>query len=144
MRNLVLALGALATLASAQTLTLAQALREAVANNPGYLASRADRRFAENAHSSLGLAGYLPTVAASGAYNWSELDTRQVRGDSVTRVPDAVGTTTTAGVNANWTLFEGFAGPLERKRLRLQRDQARAVETLTREEVLRRAALVDP
>jgi outer membrane protein TolC len=142
MRNLVLLLAASAALASAETLTLAKALREAVENNPGYLASRADRRFAENAHSSAGLAGYLPTVAATGAYSWSELDTRQeASSGAITENPAATSTVRTAGVNANWTLFEGFSGPLEQKRLRLVRDQARAVETLSREDVLRRAAL---
>jgi outer membrane protein TolC len=142
MRNLAFLLAASASFASAQTLTLAQALREAVENNPGYLASRADRRFADNAHSSAGLAGYLPTVAATGAYNWSELDTHyEPRAGAVVDNSAAASTTRTAGINANWMLFEGFSGPLEQKRLRLVRDQARAVETLSREDVLRRAAL---
>jgi outer membrane protein len=127
---------------SAQTLTLSDVLREALQNNPGYLASRADRGFAENAHSSAGMAGYLPTVAANGGLGWSKLDTRQERdGGAVQTVDGAQSTTRTAGVNANWTLFEGFSGPLAQKRLRLQRDQARASENLTREDLLRRAAL---
>lgn len=144
MRKPALLLGmlSLASLASAETLTLAQALREAVANNPGYLASRADRRYSENAYSSAGLAGYLPSVTANGAYNWSELDTHyEPRSGPIVDNSAAGSTTRTAGVNANWTLFEGFAGPLEQKSLRLRRDQARAVETLSREDLLRRAAL---
>jgi outer membrane protein TolC len=44
-------------------------------------------------------------------------------------------------VNANWTLFEGFSAPLEQKRLRVQRDQAQAAQRLSREDLLRRAAL---
>jgi outer membrane protein TolC len=132
---------AVSSLASADTLTLDVVLREALQNNPGYLAARADRGYAENAHSSLGTAGYLPTVAANGGLGWSKLDTRQERVDTIQTVKGAQSTTRTAGVNANWTLFEGFAGPLAQKRLRLQRDQARASENVTREDLLRRAAL---
>lgn len=125
----------------AETLTLDSVLNEALRNNPGYLASRADRRYAENAFSSLGTAGYLPTVAATGAYNWSELDTRQEAASGVTENPSARSVSQTAGVNANWALFQGFSGPLARKRLRLEREQARASENLTREDLLRGAAL---
>lgn len=138
------ALGAFASLAvaaSADTLTLRAALTEALENNPGYLAARADHGVARNAHSSAGLAGYLPTVEASARHTRSALDTRQERDTLVTSDPAALSTTTTAGINANWTLFEGFSAPLQQKRLRLQRDQAGAVERLTREDLLRRAAL---
>jgi len=133
---------AVVSLCSAEeSLTLRTVLTEALANNPGYLAARADYGAARNAHSSAGLSGYLPTVEASARHSRSTLDTRQERDTSVTNDPAALSTSTTAGVNANWTLFEGFAAPLEQKRLRLQRDQAQATEHLSREELLRRAAL---
>jgi outer membrane protein TolC len=125
----------------ADTLTLKSVLAEALANNPGYLAARADHGVARNAHSSAGLAGYLPSVEASARHSRSSLDTRQERDTVVTNDPAALSTTTTAGVNANWTLFEGFSAPLQQKRLRLQRDQARASETLIREDLIRGAAL---
>jgi outer membrane protein len=128
--------------AGADPLRLRDVLTEALQKNPGYLAARADRGYAENAHSSAGMAGYLPTVQASGGLTWSELDTRQETSTGVvTENSAATSTGKTAGVNANWTLFEGFAGPLAQKRLRLERDQARASEHLSREELLRRAAL---
>ena len=136
-----------ASAAGADTLTLDNVLREALKNNPGYLAARADRGYAENAHSSLGLSGYLPTVAANGGLGWSKLDTRQERVSgappvtSSESVDGAESRTRTVGVNANWNLFNGFAGPLAQKRLRLQRDQARASENISREDLLRGAAL---
>jgi outer membrane protein TolC len=130
------------SVSGADPLTLHAVLTEALANNPGYLAASADRGYAENAHSSAGLSGYLPTVTASGGLTWSELDTRQVTNTgAVTENAAATSTGKNAGVNANWALFEGFSAPLAQKRLRLQRDQARASERLTREELLRRAAL---
>lgn len=135
-------IGSLLSVSAADPLTLHAVLTEALAKNPGYLAARADRGYAENAHSSSGMAGYLPTAAASGGLTWSELDTRQeTSAGVVTENSAATSTGKTAGVNANWTLFEGFAAPLAQKRLRLERDQARAAERLSREELLRRAAL---
>ena len=128
--------------AQADTLSLRGVLDEALANNPGYRAAGADTRFAEAAHSSAGLSGYLPRASASGGYNWSEQDTRQERvGSPVEERDGAQSTTRTAGVNARWTLFEGFAAPLQQQGLRIRRDQARASERMTREELLRRAAL---
>jgi outer membrane protein TolC len=127
--------------ASAETLTLDRVLKEALQNNPGYLASRADVRYAENAHSSVGMAGYLPTVSANGALGWSHLDSRLTDDAGGELQFGGVSKFRTAGVNANWTLFEGFSGPLAQKRLRLQRDQARAFETVSREDLVRRAAL---
>ena len=130
--------------AGATELTLSQALREALEHNSGYQASRNDIRFAEESLDSA-IAGYLPTVTASGGINRSWLDTHQERataaGTSVTDQNGAQSTSRTAGVNMNWTLFQGFSGPLARKRLHLQLDQAKAYEGQSRESLLRNTVL---
>lgn len=127
---------------AADTLSLRAVLEEALANNPGYRAAGEDTRVAEAAHSSAGLSGYLPRASATGGLTWSEQDTRQERTGGVVEERDAAQSVSrTAGVNARWTLFEGFAAPLQQRSLRIRRDQARASERLTREELLRRAAL---
>jgi outer membrane protein TolC len=124
------------------SLTLQQALREALENNPGHQAARMERRYAEEAFSSAGLSGYLPRAEAVGAYAWSESDSRQQRvGSPVEERTGAQSTSKTAAVNLNWTLFEGFAAPLARKRLGLEKRRAEAGELLSREDLLRETAL---
>ena len=128
----------------AAELTLSQAMREALENNPGYQASRNDTRFAEKTLDTA-IAGYLPTVTASGGINRSWLDSHQERatatGTSVTDLKGAQSTSRTAGVNMNWTLFQGFSGPLAQRRLHLQVDQAKAYEGQSRESLLRNTVL---
>jgi len=123
-------------LASAESLSLSQALREALEKNPGYQASKNDVNFAIAAKDSA-LAGFLPTAAASAAYGKSWLDTHQQR--TVGGSQDASGaqtTTKSAGVNADWTLFQGFSAPLNEKRLGLQLNLAKAGEAQSRQDLV--------
>ncbi len=128
MFKLLLLACAAAASTNAADLTLSQALREALDHNPGYQAAKNDVRFAASAKDSA-LAGYLPTVSATAAYNKSWLDTNQPR------------TTKTMGVNANWTLFQGFSAPLAQKRLGLQLNLAQAGEAQSREDLVRNVVL---
>lgn len=121
-------------------LYLQQALQEALRNNPGYIASGTESRYAEESV-NLGNAGFFPTLDGTGGYTFSQLDTRQDRGGTIEDRNAAQSTAGSAGLNLNWTLFEGFAAPKARKRLRLERDKARGLERLSREELLRRTAL---
>ena len=125
----------------AEELALPQALREALDHNPGYQASRNDVRYYDAAVDSA-LAGYLPTVTATGAVTRSWLDTHQERTGGVIQNQNGAQTTLrTAGVNMDWTLFQGFSAPLNRRRLKLQRDQSRAYEETAHEELLRNVVL---
>jgi outer membrane protein len=128
----------------AAELTLSQALREALEHNPGYQASKNDVRYFDAARDSA-LAGYLPTITATGGVNRSWLDSHQERatssGTTITDKNGAQSTSRTAGVNMNWTLFQGFSAPLNHRRLRLQFDQALAYEGGSREGLLFGTAL---
>src|SRR3954464_877483 len=94
--------------ADAAELTLSQALREALERNPGYQASRNDVRYVDAARDSA-LAGYPPTAPASAGVSRSWQDTHQepASGANINR-NGAQSTSRTAGVNADWTLFQGF------------------------------------
>ena len=130
------------TTAQAAQLTLSQALKEALAQNPAYQAAQNDVVLAEKSRDSA-IGGYLPVITASGGYGKSWQNTHQQRASdgSVRDVNNALTTTATAGVNADWTLFQGFSTPLTQKRLRLQADQARAYEAKSREDLVRGAVL---
>jgi len=133
---LLLALPAFGT----EMLYLQQALQEALQNNHGYIASGTESRYAEEAV-NWGNAGLFPNLDGTGGYTFSQLDTRQDRGGTIEDRSAAQSTAGNAGLNLNWTLFEGFAAPRAHKRLQLQRDKARGLERLTREELLRSTAL---
>ncbi len=126
---------------TSHSLSLSEALREALEKNLGHQAARNDALYSEAALDS-STAGYLPTVTATGGLGRNWLDTRQERTGNVIQVQsNAQSSSANAGVNMNWTLFQGWSGPLAARRLRLQRDQARASEGKSREDLLRGTAL---
>jgi len=126
---------------NAAEFTLSQALREALEHNPGYQAWSNDVHFAEETSDS-SIAGYLPTITANGAYSKSWLDTHQERvGNAITDQNGAQSVSRTAGVNADWILFQGLSTPISRRRLRTQVDLTRAYESQSREGLLRNTAL---
>ena len=66
-------------------------------------------RLAEN-NSTIGNAGFLPTLDAGGSYIKSSSNTKQeyFDGRTIDRT-NAKSTNINAGINLNWTIFDGLA-----------------------------------
>ena len=89
-------------------LSLQDAISTALKNNYSILISKNESAKADN-DNTIGNAGMLPSVTASGEINQTENDLRQNYTDG--RVVDrknVSSTATSAGVNLNWTLFDGL------------------------------------
>ena len=108
---LLLMISAIAEPSAAQqgsTLTLQDAIQMGVENNYGIQISKNLQEQAGN-NFTLGNAGFLPTVEATASRRESIEDSEfeSARGDSQTN-NDARSTSTAAGINLNWTLFDGL------------------------------------
>ena len=104
------------------TLSLSDALRMGLESNFSIRIARNDAVVAKN-NNSLGNAGFLPKVDATGSTTQSSMDIKQdlANGTSV----ESNGYKTqglNAGVQLSWTLFDGFAMFANRERLSLLRD----------------------
>ncbi len=92
-----------------ETLSLEEAVKIALKNNYSINIARNESKIADN-NSNIGNAGFLPSIDASGSYIKSNNDTKQEYFDG--RTIDRKGaksTNLTAGVDLNWTIFDGLA-----------------------------------
>jgi len=100
-------------------MNLKECLQIGIENNYDLRISRNEQRVSDN-NLSLGNAGFLPVLDASAGLSTSNSDSDQFPADdSETEVLRNSNTNTlTAGVDLNWTLFEGFKVQTNYKRLK--------------------------
>jgi len=90
-------------------LTLSQAISTGLENNFDIIIRKNDALIAEN-NNTLGNAGFLPTLNLSAAQSTNITNTYQERATgSVIDIKGATNQTLNAGVQLNWTLFDGFS-----------------------------------
>lgn len=130
------------------TLALEDAVSKGLEQNFGIQISRNDVEIAEN-NNSLGNAGFLPEVSASGTYSKRIENTNIVFRDTerVSRkTSGAESTTKDAGVDLSWTIFDGMKMFASRDRLgQLQersRGQLQATIEMTMANIIRSYTLI--
>lgn len=116
--------------AVAQKNTLRDFLQEGLLNNYSLKIVRNEEQIATN-NNTLANAGALPTVDLSAGYSGSlgTTNTTDRATGATTSARNALDHTLTAGITADWTVFDGFKIQTERSRLRELQQQG---ETLTR------------
>jgi len=121
-------------------LTLDSALQMALSRNPTVQAEMQVLAGAET-DVTWGKVGLYPKLEAQAGYTQSLSDTRQKRGVGVEEVNNGTEVKAlTAGLNANWTVFEGLKAPASLTRLRVQRDLAALKLSETRLDVAAKTA----
>lgn len=123
------------------SLSLAEAIQKAMANNPSLQISTLDATISES-QVSWGRAGVLPKVDFTASYLGNLSDTRQDSAIGGSKKNTQVqSTATNAGVNANWTLFEGFASLAVHDRLASQSLLSRFRREQTKQDLIAQVTL---
>ncbi|MCE5205284.1 MAG: TolC family protein [Porphyromonadaceae bacterium] len=103
---------------SQEVMSLQECLQTGLENNYGLQIIRNEALISDN-NVTLGNAGFLPEVSLDAGHNLrsSNSDQFPAEGGETVRTRNATTGTTDAGVNLNWTLFEGFRVQTNYKRL---------------------------
>lgn len=103
--------------------TLAELITEGLKNNYDLRIVRNDERIAE-ANATRANAGMLPTVNLSAGYSGSIYNRNTTTNDVVSKERDITDHSLTAGISAEWTIFNGFKILTNYKRLQELRNQS--------------------
>ena len=115
----IFALTAIAVSSNAQTYTLSECLKKGLENNYSLRITRNAEEVAHN-NATLANAGYLPTIDLGAGYNGSlSGNSSKLRstGD-VENSGNIFDNTVSAGIDVNWTIFNGFKTSTTYKQLK--------------------------
>lgn len=106
------------SLAAQKVIDLDEIIRVGLENNYDLQISRNEQRISDN-NVTLGNAGFLPSVGLSSGYSVRQNNSEQFPADGSEAVStrNSVTQTLDAGLNLNWTIFEGFKVQTNYKRL---------------------------
>ena len=126
----IFVLAAVALGGNAQTYTLSQCLKKGLENNYSLRITRNEEEAAHN-NATLANAGYLPTVDLGAGYNGSlSNNSTKLRSTGETeKAGNSFDNSLNAGVDINWTIFDGFKTSTTYKQLK---EMERMGETGTR------------
>ncbi|MBI9060004.1 MAG: TolC family protein [Labilibaculum sp.] len=104
-----------------EALTLESSIEIALSNNLNIKVAKNQAEVSANS-ATIGNAGLLPTLNASGGVNYAEYSTDEI--------------TSSAGLNFSYTLFDGFEGKYNYKILNLQKEQGSLTARYTIENII--------
>ena len=132
MKRVIFALCAIAVAlhTTAQEITLKECLVRGLENNYSLRITKGEESIAHN-NATLANAGYLPTVEFSGGYDMSESnsDAKMRSSGTTEKNRGSIDQTARAGLDVNWTIFDGFKVSSTYKQLK---EMERIGETNTR------------
>ena len=105
--------------AQQKSYTLQECLNEGLENNYSLKMVRNQQRISDN-NATIGNAGFLPTLSVSSAYrgNTQDSQTKLREDESVVKENGIFNQTIDAGIDLNWTIFQGFSVITNYKKLK--------------------------